>query len=102
MAGRTRVTAWVDKRSTRYYSRLVDEIFNALDAQTVTVPGTRAAELALPQMARHITALLQQRATVAREVEEMVADYPLAEVLMSMPGVGIKTAAKILLCIGDG
>lgn len=102
VAGRTRVTAWVDKRSTRDCSRLVDEIFTALDAQTVTVPGTRAAELVLPQLARHVTALLEQRATVAREVEEMVADYPLAEVLMSMPGVGIKAAAKILLCIGDG
>lgn len=101
-AGKKRVTAWVDKRATRGGVELVDAIFTALNAQTVTVPGTRAAELVLPQLATHIKALLDQRATIAGEVEEMVAEHPLAEVLMSMPGVGIKTAAKILLCIGDG
>lgn len=32
----------------------------------------------------------------------MLEDFPLASVLMSMPGIGIKTAAQILLAIGDG
>ena len=31
----------------------------------------------------------------------MLEDFPLASVLMSMPGIGIKTAAQILLAIGD-
>lgn len=32
----------------------------------------------------------------------MLEDFPIASVLMSMPGFGIKTAAQILLNIGDG
>jgi hypothetical protein len=38
----------------------------------------------------------------AEEVEKLLDDFPLSGVLMSMPGVGITTAAAILLTIGDG
>lgn len=81
---------------------LVDEIFAALKAQTVIVPGSDAAELVIPQLAANIKALKEQRDTIAKQVEGMLDDFPLCEVLMSMPGVGIKTAAQILLAIGDG
>lgn len=39
---------------------------------------------------------------MARKVEGMLEDFPLAAVLRSMPGIGLKTAAQILLAIGDG
>jgi transposase len=38
---------------------------------------------------------------VAEEVEKMLDDFPLSQVLMSKPGVGIKTAATILQTLGD-
>ncbi|MHC9675390.1 IS110 family transposase, partial [Corynebacterium diphtheriae] len=76
--------------------------FAALKAQTVTVPGSDAAELVIPQLAANIKALKEQRDTIAEQVEGMLDDFPLCEVLMSMPGVGIKTATQILLAIGDG
>lgn len=41
------------------------------------------------------------RTIVADEVEKLLDDSPLSRVLMSIPGVGIKTAATILLTIGD-
>ncbi|MBX4303803.1 transposase, partial [Mycobacterium tuberculosis] len=55
-----------------------------------------------PRVAGQVKELKAQRATVAHEVEAMLEDFPLASVLMSMPGIGIKTAAQILLAIGDG
>ncbi|MFR9753822.1 transposase, partial [Nocardia sp. 004] len=33
---------------------------------------------------------------------EMFTDHPLAEVLTSMPGIGVRTGTRILLEIGDG
>ena len=66
------------------------------------VPATSAVERIIPRIAAQVVELKTQRATVAHEVEAMLADFPLAEVLMSMPGIGIKTAAQILLAIGDG
>ncbi|WP_222113584.1 transposase, partial [Gordonia paraffinivorans] len=45
---------------------------------------------------------LQQRKSIAEDVERMLDDHPLSQVLMSMPGVGVRTAARILLEVGDG
>lgn len=60
---------------------LVDNIFVALAAQTVTVPGTEAAELIIPQLAANIKALKAQRETIAGQVDSMLEDFPASEVL---------------------
>ena len=98
-AGRGRVLKWMRNRAKKDPVALA--IFAALAEQTVTVPGTAAAELVIPQLAANIKALQAQRDTIAGQVEEMLESFPLAQVLMSMPGVGIKTASNILLSIGD-
>lgn len=100
-SGKNRVLTWARNHAKKNPDRLVEDIFNALDAQTVTVPGTAAAEVAIPMLATNITALKAQRESIAGQVEEMLDEFPLAQVLMSMPGVGIKTAANILLAVGD-
>lgn len=56
-------------------------IFVALAAQTVTVPGTEAAELVIPQLSADIKALKAQRETIAGQVEDMLGDFPTSEVL---------------------
>lgn len=100
-SGKARVLAWARNHAKKDPEALVDDIFQALGAQTVTVPGTGAAEIAIPMLATNIKSLKAQRESIAGQVEEMLDDFPLAEVLMSMPGVGIKTAANILLAVGD-
>src|SRR5690625_3301787 len=100
-AGRGRVLKWARNRSRKDPVELIDRIFAALAEQTVTVPGTDAAELVIPQLAANIKALQQQRETIAGQVEGMLDEFPLAEVLISMPGIGIKTASNILLAVGD-
>ncbi|WP_435822898.1 IS110 family transposase, partial [Micromonospora arborensis] len=69
---------------------------------TVTVPGTAAAETILPRLADSLREVLRQRDQVAAEVERMLGAHPLAGVLTSMPGIGVRTAARILLEVGDG
>lgn len=67
----------------------------------MSVIGTEAVELVIPRVAAQIRELKHQRAIVAEEVEKLLDDFPLFTVLTSMPGVGIKTAATMLLTIGD-
>lgn len=100
-SGKNRVLTWARNHAKKNPDRLIEDIFKALDAQTLTVPGTAAAEVAIPMLATNITALKAQRESIAGQVEEMLDEFPLAQVLMSMPGVGIKTAANILLAVGD-
>ncbi|MEU4403870.1 IS110 family transposase [Streptosporangium sp. NPDC023963] len=85
----------------RMAGRLVQAVKASLDAQTVTVPGTTAAATVLPHLAWSLRLVHDQRKQVAAQVEEILAALPLAGVLTSMPGLGIRTAARILVEIGD-
>lgn len=100
-AGPASVKAWAPKTKHRGVDKLVDEVFTALAQQTVTVIGTATVETIVPRMAEQIKTLKTQRAQLAVEVERLLDDFPLRDVLISMPGVGTKTAATILLAIGD-
>ena len=73
------------------------EILQALSEQTVVVLGTQAASIVLPRLAQQLAALRIQRDEVAKEVERLVLAHPLHPVLTSMPGVGVRTAARLLI-----
>lgn len=95
-AGTKRLAARLIKLAPRIGHRLAAEITEALHAQTVVVVGTNAAALVLPRLAEQLAALRRQRAEIAVMVEELVDAHPLSVVLMSMPGVGVRTAARLL------
>lgn len=73
------------------------EIVQALTQQSVVVLGTQAASIVLPRLAQQLAALRRQREEVAKEVERLVLAHPLHPVLTSMPGVGVRTAARLLI-----
>jgi transposase len=100
-AGKRKVTALAVAHAPRIGTRLAEDIFTALTEQTVTVPGTHAAEIVLPKLANTLKNILAQRDTIATDVERILDDYPLSQVLMSMPGIGIRTCARIITEIGD-
>ncbi len=101
-AGKRRLTTLAVKHAPRMGTRLAEEIVAAPDAQTVTVPGSRAAEIVLPKLADSLKKVLQQRRSIATDAERMLDDHPLSRVLTSMPGVGVRTAAHILIEVSDG
>ena len=45
--------------------------------------------------------MLRDKNLSVRDVQEILDAHPLARVLTSMPGIGVRTAARILLEIGD-
>ena len=100
-AGQRQLTAIATAHAPRMGDKLVTAILTALAEQTVTVPGTAAADTVLPRLADNLKTVLQQRKQLATQVEEILDAHPLAGVLTSMPGIGVRTAARILLEIGD-
>lgn len=46
--------------------------------------------------------MLDQRKLLAGQIEELLEAQPLSNVLTSMPGVGVRNGARILIEIGDG
>jgi transposase len=95
-AGRRRIANRLTKLAPRMGERLAEDIMKALGQQTVTVIGTNAATIVLPELAGMLARIHEGRATVYAQVEALVEAHPLHQVLMSLPAVGIRTAARIL------
>lgn len=68
----------------------------------MVVPGTGAAALIVPSLATSLTTVLDQRRLLATKIEELLQDHPLPKALTSMPAIGVRTGARILIDVGDG
>jgi transposase len=95
-AGETRIANRLVKLAPRLGRRLASEIMAALGEQTVVVPGTSAAATVLAKLCEQLATLRRQRDEVALEVERLLAAHPLYAVLTSMPGVGVRTCARLI------
>jgi len=60
------------------------------------VVGTCAAGIVLPKLAEQPLSLRHQRDDIGAQVEALVDAHPLHRVLTSMPGIGVRTCARIL------
>ncbi|MCH4842729.1 IS110 family transposase [Bifidobacterium pseudolongum] len=101
-SGRTRVGKWAKSAGLRRCDGIIDDLFDAIGQQNVTVAGTQAVEEIVPVLASRIRQLREQREQLAAKVETLLEDHPLLTVLTSMPGIAVRTASQILLAIsGD-
>jgi transposase len=100
-AGTGRIARLLKRHAPRMAERLADEIGQALAEQTVVVPGTKAAALVIPSLARQLAEILEQRRTLEGQLGALLEAHPLSELLISMPGIGIRTAATIVTAVGD-
>lgn len=101
-AGRRKLVETIRPKAPRMAQRLVDDIFDALDEQTVVVPGTGTLDVIVPSLAKSLAAVHEQRQTLLTQIETLLEAHPLSTVLTSMPGIGVRTAAVLLTTVGDG
>jgi transposase len=81
---------------------LAEQITTALAQQTVTVVGTDSAGEIISALAESLAVLLKRREVLESRVAALLESHPLAKVLTSMPGVAVRTGARILAEVGDG
>lgn len=96
-AGTRRIAACLARRGSRRADTLAAAIGEAVRAQTGVVAGTAAAGAIIPRRAFQLARLHQDRAAIAAQVAALVEPHPLCPVLTSLPGVGVRTAARILI-----
>ncbi|GHH75266.1 insertion element IS110 uncharacterized 43.6 kDa protein [Streptomyces sulfonofaciens] len=101
-AGRRRLVEVIRPKAPRMAHRLIDDVFDALDEQTVVVPGTGTLDVVIPSLARSLAAVHEQRRALEAQIEALLETHPLSKVLTSMPGVAARTAAALLVTVGDG
>jgi len=96
------MTAVMRTRSPRLAKTLPAKILAALDAQTVHVPGTAEFGRVIAGTAAQLRDILLERAKLGADLEARLEAHPLTAILTTMPGVGSRTAVKILTIVGDG
>jgi transposase len=101
IAGKRRLLRLVQPRAPRMGARLVDELVAALDAQTVVVPAEQTIGRVIRDLAVELSRLAAARERLATEIEAVFTRHPQAPVLLSIPGIGARTGARILTEIGD-
>ncbi|MDT0305313.1 IS110 family RNA-guided transposase, partial [Streptomonospora wellingtoniae] len=101
-AGRAELVEAIRPTAPRMAARLIDEVFTALDEQTVVVPGTATLDIVIPSLARSLAAVHDQRRALEARTGALLEEHPLSQVLTSIPGVAVRTAAVLLVTVGDG
>jgi transposase len=101
-AGRARITNRLKARSPRLAAKITDAVTAALDAQTVTLPAEDAVGRVIAELAGELDRIHGRRDALAGEIEEVFHAHPFGRLLVSLPGIGARTGARILAEIGDG
>ena len=100
--GADAITELMRPRSPRLAKTLPAKILTALDDQTVVVPGTAEFGRVISGVAAQLATVRAERDALGKDLEARLEAHPLAEVLTSMPGVGVRTAITWLSIVGDG
>lgn len=100
--GRARCEALLKAHGSRKAHHLTTEIFDALAEQTLVVPGTEASALIVPGLAAQLAAAHTQRRQAEQEIAALLEALPLLHLLTSLPGLGVRTTAAVIVAIGDG
>lgn len=100
-AGKTRVRTLISERSGRTGPKVVDRIWAALQAQTVTVPAEATWGETIRELTSDLDRIIAQRTELATHIEQAFMEHPLGIVLNTMSGFGPRTGARTLAEIGD-
>lgn len=100
--GHDGIQASLRPRSRKLATRLPAQILSALDEQSVVIPGTISYGRVIAGLARQLLTARDERDSIAEQLTARLEAHPLAPVLTSMPGVGVRTAITVLVHVGDG
>lgn len=100
-AGKTRIKTAITKRSPRIAAKATEEIWNAIQAQTVTLPAEAAWGEVIADLIDDLERIQKRRAGLGDQIEKVFLSHPLGQVLVTLCGFGPRTGARTLAEIGD-
>ena len=99
--GKTRLAAFARSHKARNPEPVIDAMLAAIHGQTMSIAGAEYAELGVAMSAKDALAKLEHRKEIEAQVLKLIQDIPQTEILLSMPGIGPRSAAQILMTVGD-
>ncbi|MGP5344998.1 transposase, partial [Corynebacterium casei] len=99
--GKARVNTFARKHRARNPGPITDATFTAIAGQSVQMAGAEYAELGVAMSAKDALLKLEHRKEIKAQVIELIQEIPQTQFLLSIPGIGPRSAAQILMTVGD-
>jgi transposase len=100
-AGKARIRRVIARRSPRLADKVTVAVWEALDAQSVTLPGEATWSQVIAALVADLERVTRQRHELADQIEQVFLSHPLGKVLVTLTGFGPRTGARTLAEIGD-
>jgi transposase len=100
-SGVSRLTRILADAGVRNASTIAAAAVAAAKTQTVRLPGEQVAAGLVAQLAQEVIALDERIKTTDADIEDRFRRHPLAEVIISLPGMGFRLGAEFLAAVGD-
>ena len=99
--GLSRLTRFLTKRGVKGAAALARKALTAAKAQNVALPAEDVASRLVAELAGEVLALKESIAALDEELKKRFLARPEAEILTSLPGVGVTLGAEFLVATGD-
>jgi transposase len=99
-AGAEQIRAWLLSQKARRTAALADRVVQAAQAQQISLPGERLAAHLVAELARTVLQLTSQIEETDQMIDERFHQHALAEILLSMPGIGSQLGAEFIAATG--
>jgi len=100
-AGADTIRATITDRSPRVADKVTAAVTDALNAQTVTLPGEDTWGQVIVGLVADLDRIHTQRHELGKQIETVFLEHPLGQVLVTLCGFGPRTGARTLAEIGD-
>jgi transposase len=99
--GRKRLAAFLASRSVKGADALADKALTAAKSQSVKLPAEEVSARIAAELATEVLALKESIETLDGELRERFFAREEAQILTSIPGVGVNLGAEFLVAAGD-
>jgi transposase len=100
-SGISRLTKILTEAGVRNAPTIAAAAVGAAKTQTVRLPGEEIAAGLVAELAQEVIALDDRIKQTDANIEDRFHRHPLAEVIISMPGIGFRLGAEFLAAVGD-
>jgi transposase len=99
-AGYDGLTAWLRERKVRNAAVLARTAVEAAETQQIVLPGQATAAAVVARLAEGVISLNQEIAELEALIEARFREHEHADVICSLPGIGVQLGAEFLAATG--
>jgi len=99
--GHKRLARWLKARGVYRAEKVASTFVSAAKAQSVELPASELKAQIVSELARQILELREQALTMEQRMARIVAETPVGQLVLSLPGMGTILTAEFLAETGD-